>query len=80
MKLVKLSVFALSMGLLVASCGNGKSEASKTDTTTTTTTTTTAPAPEAAPATTAPVDTMNAGAAKPAETKMETKKEEKMKK
>ena len=42
MKLVKLSVFALTMGLFVASCGNG-SEAAKT------------------------ADTMNAGAAKPAD-------------
>ena len=41
MKLVKLSVFALTMGLFVASCGNGNSEAPKADTTV---------APAAAPA------------------------------
>lgn len=32
MKFVKLSVLALSMGLFVASCGNGSGEAAKTDT------------------------------------------------
>ena len=65
MKLVKLSIFALTMGLFVASCGNG-GEAAKTA------------------ATTAPVDTMNAGAAKPAEapataeSKMDKKMDSKM--
>ncbi|MBN9483068.1 MAG: hypothetical protein J0H46_06930 [Bacteroidetes bacterium] len=54
MKLVKLSVLALTMGLFVASCGN------KTEETTTTTDSTTMEAPAPAPA---PVDTMAAPAA-----------------
>jgi len=33
MKFVKLSVLALSLGMFIASCGNGSSEAPKTDTT-----------------------------------------------
>jgi len=52
MKLVKLSVLALTMGLFVASCGNKTEE----ETTTTDSTTMEAPAP-------APVDTMAAPAA-----------------
>ncbi len=82
MKFVKLSVLALSMGLFVASCGNGGGEAPKTDSAATA-----APAPAPAPApAAAPADTMNAGAAKPADTskmapaadsKMEKKDEKK---
>ena len=61
MKLVKLSFFALGMGLFVASCSGGKGDAAKTDSTTTTTTTTESTPPPAA------TDTMTAGAAKPAD-------------
>ena len=74
MKLVKLSVFALTMGLFLASCGGAKTEETPTDSTMAT----------AAPveATPPPVDTMAKPAAdtmaKPAETKMETKTETKM--
>lgn len=50
MKFVKFGILALSLGLFVASCGNGES----TDATTNDTTTV-APAPETAPVTT-PVD------------------------
>lgn len=50
MKFVKLSIFALSMGLFVASCGDNASE----ETTTTDSTMMTTPAPEATPA---PMDT-----------------------
>ncbi len=60
MKLVKLSVFALTMGLFLASCGNG-GEAAKTATDSA------AAAPAPAPEAPKPVDTMNAGAAKPAD-------------
>jgi len=60
MKLVKLSVFALTLGLFVASCGSGSGEAANTDTMA-------APAPEAAPeaapATPPPADTAAAPAA-----------------
>ncbi len=79
MKLVKLSVLALAMGLFVASCGNGNGDAPKTDTAT--------PPPAAPPATPPPADTTAkpadttkpADAAKPADVKMEEKKEEKKK-
>lgn len=53
MKFVKLSIFALTMGLFVASCGNSESTES------TETTDTAMMVPEAAPA---PVDTMAAPA------------------
>ncbi len=60
MKLVKLSVFALTLGLFVASCGSGSGEAATTDTVA-------APAPEAAPeaapATPPPADTAAAAPA-----------------
>ena len=66
MKLVKLSVFALTMGLFLASCGGAKTEEKKADSAMATT----APV-EAAPApaadTTKHVDTMTAQPAKPAE-------------
>ncbi len=52
MKFVKLSIFALTMGLFVASCGNSESEAPAEDTTM-------AAPVEAAPA---PVDTVAAPA------------------
>jgi ABC-type glycerol-3-phosphate transport system substrate-binding protein len=55
MKFVKFGIFALSMGLFIASCGGNESET--TETTDTVATETIAPAPEAAPAT---VDTMSA--------------------
>ena len=64
MKFVKLSIFALTMGLFIASCGNGENkEAAKTDTAAT------APAPEATPAAApaaTPADTTTAAAATPA--------------
>ncbi len=76
MKFVKFSVFALSMAIVVASCGNGAGEAPKTDSAAATT----APAAETTPPpAAAPVDTTNAGAAKmdtaakAGETKMEKK-------
>lgn len=53
MKFVKLSIFALSMGLFVASCGDNAT----TEEGTTTDSTMTALAPEAAPA---PMDTTTA--------------------
>lgn len=59
MKFVKFSVLALSLGLFVASCGNGGGEAAHTDSAATA-----APA-EAAPATPAPATTDSA--AKPAD-------------
>ncbi len=65
MKFVKLSIVALSMSLFVVSCGSGSGDAPKVDSSASssaTTTTTTTPPPAA------PVDTMNAGAAKPADT------------
>jgi uncharacterized membrane protein len=64
MKLVKLSVFALTMGLFVASCGSSSNEAA-----TETPATTEAPAAEAAPAPApeaAPATTDSAAAATPA--------------
>ena len=62
MKLVKLSVFALTMGLFVASCGNG-GDAAKSATDSAAAAATAAPAtPAPAPATT---ETMTAGPAKP---------------
>lgn len=62
MKFVKLSIFALTMGLFIASCGNGENkEAATTDSTAMAP----APAPEAAPAA-APADTTAAPAAAPA--------------
>ncbi len=64
MKFVKFSVFALTMGLFVASCGGG-GETKTTDSTASATTTTMQAAPAPAPAT---ADTMTAGAAKPADT------------
>lgn len=76
MKFVKLSVLALSMGLFVASCGNGSTEAPKTDSAAMA-----APAPEAAPAPAATADTAkkdSAAMAAPATTApaAEPKKEE----
>ena len=72
MKLVKLSVFALTMGLFLASCGGAKTEEKKADSAMATT----APV-EAAPApadTTKHVDTMTAQPAKPAEANEAKKK------
>ncbi len=83
MKLVKLSVFALTMGLFLASCGGG-SETPKTDTAVVAPA---APTPTEAPAATptaTPADSA-AKAAAPAEApkadapKMEEKKDEKKK-
>lgn len=56
MKFVKLSIFALSMGLFVASCGDSTTN----EETTTDSTMMTAPAPEATPA---PMDTTMAAPA-----------------
>ena len=63
MKFVKFSVLALSLGIFVASCGNGSGDAAKTDSTSSSATTTSATPPPAAPA-----DTMTAAPAKPADT------------
>ncbi len=52
MKFIKLSVFALTMGLFVASCGNSEENAGTNDTTTVVETPVAeTPAPEAAPVT-----------------------------
>ena len=64
MKFVKLSIFALTMGLFVASCGNGNGDAAHTDSAATAPAVT-EPAPAAAPAVT---DTPTAPAATPADT------------
>ena len=64
MKFVKLSLFALTLGLFATSCGEGSGEAAKTDTVAAPAP---APAPEAAPA--PAVDTtkkMDSAAAAPA--------------
>ncbi|RYD59345.1 MAG: hypothetical protein EOP56_00330 [Sphingobacteriales bacterium] len=55
MKFVKFGIFALSMGMFIASCGGSETET--TETTDTMATEVVAPAPEVAPAT---VDTMSA--------------------
>ena len=75
MKLVKLSVFALTMGLFVASCGNGeaKKEGGADSTATA------VPAPPAEPAAPAPAPTDSAAKAPeaaPAAPAAEPKKEE----
>lgn len=59
MKFVKFSIFALTMGLFVASCGNSSTE--NTETTDTTATMAPAPAAPATPDTAAamPADTMH---------------------
>ena len=72
MKFVKLSVLALSMGLFVASCGNGAGEAAKTDTVAAAPAPAAEPTPAAAPVDTAKHDT--AAAAPAAAPKMEEKK------
>jgi hypothetical protein len=64
MKLVKLSVVALSLGLFVASCGNG-GDAAKTNVDSMNAATSTSMTTTTAPATPAPADTIAAGAAKP---------------
>ena len=82
MKIVKLSVFALTLGLFAASCGNSGSEATTeapaTEATTEAPAAEATPAPEAAPATTdsaaaattpAPAADAAAPAAAPAEKK-----------
>jgi len=69
MKFVKLSIFALSMGLFVASCGDNATEET-TETTDSTMMTTPAPEPEAAPmdtTTAAPADSAAAPEATPAQ-------------
>ncbi len=72
MKLVKLSVFALTMGLFLASCGGAKTEEAKTDSAMATT----APV-EAAPAPAADTTAKPAAdTAKPAAAATEVKKEE----
>jgi hypothetical protein len=58
MKFVKFSIFALTMGLFVASCGNSSSEET-TVTDTTATMAAPAPAPVDSAAMVAPVDTMH---------------------
>ena len=63
MKFVKFSVLALSLGLFVASCGNGGSEATETPATTEAVAPEATTTPEAAPATTT---TDSAAAAAPA--------------
>ncbi len=55
MKFIKLSVFALTMGLFIASCGNGESTTETTDTTVVV-----EPVAEVPVETAAPVDTMTA--------------------
>ena len=60
MKLVKLSIVAITLGLFVTSCGSGNAEAPKTDSASATTA-----AQVAAPA---KPDTLNAAPAKPADT------------
>lgn len=60
MKFIKLSIFALTMGLFVASCGNGENTTETTDSTVTETPVAETPAPEATPA---PADTMTAAPA-----------------
>ncbi len=73
MKFVKLSIFALTMGLFIASCGNGENkEAATTDSAAMAPA---APAPEPAPAAAPAPDTTHPAAA-PADTakKMEATK------
>jgi len=70
MKFVKLSIFALTMGLFIASCGN--SESTENATTDSTAAAAPAPAPEPAPAAAPAADTTHAPAADTAK-KMEEK-------
>ena len=67
MKFAKLSIVALSLGVFVASCGNGGDAAKAAADSAANAATAT---PVAAPpvATPPPADTLNAGAAKPADT------------
>lgn len=69
MKFVKLSIFALSLGLFVASCGESKTE--ETPATDSTATEMAAPAPEA---TTEPAATTDTTAAAGAATTTDTTK------
>jgi outer membrane murein-binding lipoprotein Lpp len=73
MKFAKLSIFALAMGLFVASCGNSetKTEETKTDSTAVTTPAA-APVDTTAVAPTAPAADSNAAAAPTADTTKKT--------
>lgn len=57
MKFVKLSIFALTMGLFIASCGNSENKEAATTDSTAAAAPAPAPAPEAAPAAAPAADT-----------------------